>query len=190
MVAYNQALVVAYAKAIEAKLQRCGSAALMPDGQPRTVGVVMHVTEGKSGKKEFQQYLLADEQEEALKRRFKKVNDPLSFVVVTAKWMTGFNAPIEGVLYLDKPLKAANLFQTITRAQPSLEEPAHRAAQRLRPGRGLRRTGQSHRQGAGRSAAEDRRTRRDPCRRREPVVGKFVADLDPHRVPVRGHRQD
>lgn len=39
----------------------------------------------------------------------------MSFIVVTAKWMTGFNAPIEGVLYLDKPAKDTNLFQTITR---------------------------------------------------------------------------
>jgi len=123
VVTYNQALVVAYARAIEAELKRRGSAAHMPDGQPRTVGVVMHVAEGKSGKKEFQQYLLTDEQEEALKRHFKKVGDPLSFVVVTAKWMTGFNAPIEGVLYLDKPLKAANLFQTITRPNRPWKNP-------------------------------------------------------------------
>jgi type I restriction enzyme, R subunit len=115
VVAYNQALVVAYATAIEAELKRRGPAARTPGGKIRAVGIVMHVAEGKSGKKELQKYLLTDEQEEALKRRFKKVDDPISFVVVTAKWMTGFNAPIEGVLYLDKPLKAANLFQTITR---------------------------------------------------------------------------
>lgn len=34
---------------------------------------------------------------------------------MTAKLLTGFDAPNEGVLYLDKPLKAHNLFQTITR---------------------------------------------------------------------------
>jgi type I restriction enzyme R subunit len=123
VVAYNQALVVAYAKAIEAELKHRGSAAYTPDGRPRAVGIVMHVTEGKSGKKQFQQYLLTEEQEEALKRRFKQVGDPLSFVVVTAKWMTGFNAPIEGVLYLDKPLKAANLFQTITRPNRPWKNP-------------------------------------------------------------------
>lgn len=128
VVAYNQALVVAYAKAIEEELARRGTTAYLSaiDGvpaRPRTVGVVMHVTEGKGGKQEFQKYLLTDEQEEALKRRFKKVDDPLSFVVVTAKWMTGFNAPIEGVLYLDKPLKAANLFQTITRPNRPWKNP-------------------------------------------------------------------
>ena len=47
----------------------------------------------------------------------------MSFVVVTAKWMTGFNAPIEGVLYLDKPAKEANLFQTITRPNRPWKNP-------------------------------------------------------------------
>lgn len=47
----------------------------------------------------------------------------MSFIVVTAKWMTGFNAPIEGVLYLDKPAKDANLFQTITRPNRPWKNP-------------------------------------------------------------------
>jgi type I restriction enzyme R subunit len=115
VVAYNQKLVVAYARAIGNELTRRGST--------RTVGVVMHVPQDKSTPKAYQQYALTDEQEEALKRRFKNVNDALSFIVVTAKWMTGFNAPIEGVLYLDKPLKAANLFQTITRPNRPWKSP-------------------------------------------------------------------
>src|SRR5690606_13803472 len=77
----------------------------------------------KDTPKDYKQYLLTPEQEEALKRRFNKVDDPLSFVIVTAKWMTGFNAPIEGVLYLDKPAKGANLFQTITRPNRPWKNP-------------------------------------------------------------------
>ncbi|SDN05093.1 type I restriction endonuclease subunit R [Allokutzneria albata] len=123
VVAYNQRLVVAYAKAIEAELKRRGPVARMPDGQEREVGVVMHVVDSKNTPSVLKRYLLTDEQEEKLKRRFKKVEDPLCFVVVTAKWMTGFNAPIEGVLYLDKPLKAANLFQTITRPNRPWKNP-------------------------------------------------------------------
>lgn len=123
VVAYNQALVVAYATAIEAELRRRGEEASMPGVGTREVGVVMHVVDSKSTPPQYRQYLLTDEQEEALKRRFRKVEDPLCFVVVTAKWMTGFNAPIEGVLYLDKPLKAANLFQTITRPNRPWKNP-------------------------------------------------------------------
>jgi type I restriction enzyme R subunit len=125
VVAYNQELVVAYATAIEAELQRRAAAMSRPDGTSvlREVGVVMHVENSKDTPVAYKKYLLSDEAEEALKRRFKKVDDPLSFVVITAKWMTGFNAPIEGVLYLDKPLKAANLFQTITRPNRPWKNP-------------------------------------------------------------------
>jgi type I restriction enzyme R subunit len=36
-------------------------------------------------------------------------------VIVTAKLLTGFDAPIEGVMYLDKPLRAHTLFQAVCR---------------------------------------------------------------------------
>ncbi|MFI8089164.1 type I restriction endonuclease subunit R [Streptomyces sp. NPDC086080] len=121
VVAYNQRLVIAYTKAIEVELER--REAVMPDGRMREVGVVMHVADSKETPKEFKKHLLTPEQEEALKRRFKKVDDPMSFIVVTAKWMTGFNAPIEGVLYLDKPAKDTNLFQTITRPNRPWKNP-------------------------------------------------------------------
>lgn len=121
VVAYNQSLVMRYAEAIRAELDR--RRATMPDGRPREVGVVMHVADSKDTPKDLRRYLLTPDHEEQLKRRFKKVDDPMSFVVVTAKWMTGFNAPIEGVLYLDKPAKEANLFQTITRPNRPWKNP-------------------------------------------------------------------
>ncbi|MEV8378771.1 HsdR family type I site-specific deoxyribonuclease [Kribbella sp. NPDC056861] len=121
VVAYNQSLVVAYVGAIEVELER--RSAMMLDGRMREVGAVMHVADSKDTPKEYKKFLLTPTQEESLKRRFKKVDDPLSFIVVTAKWMTGFNAPIEGVLYLDKPAKDANLFQTITRPNRPWKNP-------------------------------------------------------------------
>lgn len=120
VVAYNQDLVVKYAERIEAELKRHGDRAALPnpDGTPgatREVAVVMSVVDSKDTPAHLKKHILSDGQVEDTKRRFKTVDDPLSFIVVTAKLMTGFNAPIEGVLYLDKPLRAANLFQTITR---------------------------------------------------------------------------
>lgn len=123
VVAYNQELVVKNAEAIEAKLKRLGDAALMPDGRQREVAVVMSVVDSKDTPAHLKKHILTTEQVEHIKRRFKKVDDPLSFVVVTAKLMTGFNAPIEGVLYLDKPMKGANLFQTITRPNRPWKNP-------------------------------------------------------------------
>ena len=53
--------------------------------------------------------------EAAVKGRFRDYDDPLQFLIVTAKLLTGFDAPIEGVLYLDKPLRRHTLFQAMTR---------------------------------------------------------------------------
>ena len=69
-------------------------------------------------------FRLSEAEEEEQKRRFLTPDDPLCFLVVTAKLMTGFDAPNEGVLYLDKPLKAHTLFQTITRPNRTWESPS------------------------------------------------------------------
>jgi type I restriction enzyme R subunit len=55
------------------------------------------------------------DEEAVIKDRFRDVEDPLKFVIVTAKLLTGFDAPIEGVLYLAKPLRAHTLFQAVCR---------------------------------------------------------------------------
>ena len=41
--------------------------------------------------------------------------DPLKFLIVTAKLLTGFDARSRACMYLDKPLRAHTLFQAITR---------------------------------------------------------------------------
>lgn len=41
--------------------------------------------------------------------------DPLSFLIVKSMLLTGFDAPIEGVMYLDRSIREAELLQTIAR---------------------------------------------------------------------------
>ncbi|GAA0341911.1 type I restriction endonuclease subunit R [Micropruina glycogenica] len=56
----------------------------------------------------------ADELEQVL-ARFNDPADPLQIIIVTAKLLTGFDAPILYCQYLDKPLKEHTLLQAITR---------------------------------------------------------------------------
>ncbi|WP_336649100.1 type I restriction endonuclease subunit R [Microbacterium sp. MMO-10] len=93
--------------------------ALIATGRDDQVAVVISAT----GKTEFDAFKLSEAEEEAVLDRFRDVNDELKFLVVTAKLGTGFNAPIEGVLYLDKPLKLHTLFQTITRTNRPWRNP-------------------------------------------------------------------
>lgn len=51
-----------------------------------------------------------------LDKEFKDVKNPLRVVFVCAMWLTGFDVKCLSCLYLDKPLKAHTLMQTIARA--------------------------------------------------------------------------
>ncbi|MCW2363861.1 MULTISPECIES: type I restriction endonuclease subunit R [Sphingobium] len=60
-------------------------------------------------------YYLDAEGEKDAKKRFKAYGQEPSFLIVCDKLLTGFDAPIEHVMYLDKPLKEHNLLQAIAR---------------------------------------------------------------------------
>jgi type I restriction enzyme R subunit len=107
VVAYDRELVVAY----EAEMKGL----LLERGLAYGVEVVMSVGTSKDEPKEFAKYALTRDEEARVKQRFVDADDPLAFLVVTAKLLTGFDAPIEQVMYLDKPLRRHTLFQAIAR---------------------------------------------------------------------------
>ncbi|MBM7556773.1 type I restriction endonuclease subunit R [Halanaerobacter jeridensis] len=61
------------------------------------------------------------EKQKQLIERFKKPDDPIKFLIVCDKLLTGFDAPVEQVMYLDKPLKEHNLLQAIARVNRRFE---------------------------------------------------------------------
>jgi type I restriction enzyme R subunit len=75
--------------------------------------IVMPTAGGKSD--QFAKWTLTKDEEEKLLDRFRDPGDPLKFLVVTSKLLTGFDAPILKVMYLDKPMKDHNLLQAICR---------------------------------------------------------------------------
>lgn len=102
IVAYDRATCVAYHETITK---------LLNEGEEASV--VM--TTVKDDPQEWDKWNIDRDQEAVIKDRFRDINDPLKFVIVTAKLLTGFDAPIEGVMYLDKPLRAHTLFQAVCR---------------------------------------------------------------------------
>jgi type I restriction enzyme R subunit len=102
IVAYDRATCVAYYNAISALLEPGEECAVV-------------MTTMKDDPAEWDQWNMDSAAEARIKDRFRDVNDPLKFVIVTAKLLTGFDAPIEGAMYLDKPLRAHTLFQAICR---------------------------------------------------------------------------
>lgn len=80
---------------------------------PEASAIVMHTQGGKGD--EYAAWKLSKDQEEKLLDRFRDPNDPLKFLVVTSKLLTGFDAPILQTMYLDKPMHDHNLLQAICR---------------------------------------------------------------------------
>ena len=122
VVAFDRALVVAY----EEELKRIVAERHLG----HEVAVVMTVGTSKEEPKEWVKYALTRDEEARIKQRFNSEGDRLAVLVVTAKLLTGFDAPIEQVMYLDKPLRRHTLFQAITRTNRRY---ADRAACRTSP---------------------------------------------------------
>lgn len=118
VVAYNRELAVAYTDKLNELLAGFEVSQVLAEVGTHDricAEVNISVSDAKDEDRALRAYQLSEADEEEQKRRFLTPDDPLCFLVVTAKLLTGFDAPNEGVLYLDKPLKAHNLFQTITR---------------------------------------------------------------------------
>ncbi|KZK75236.1 MAG: DEAD/DEAH box helicase [Pelodictyon luteolum] len=80
---------------------------------PDASAIVMHTQGGKSD--EYAEWKLTKDEEEKLLDRFRDSSDPLKFLIVTSKLLTGFDAPILQTMYLDKPMKDHSLLQAICR---------------------------------------------------------------------------
>ena len=80
---------------------------------PEASAIVM--TAAQHDPPEWKAHARDKDAEEKLLDRFRDPADPLKFVIVTSKLLTGFDAPILQVMYLDKPMKDHNLLQAICR---------------------------------------------------------------------------
>lgn len=80
-----------------------------------------------TGKDErFKAYDRSRDEEEKILDRFRDPNDPLKILIVTAKLLTGFDAPILQAMYLDKPLRDHTLLQAICRTnRPYADKKTH-----------------------------------------------------------------
>jgi type I restriction enzyme R subunit len=80
---------------------------------PEASAIVMSASPGDPPA--WKEHIRDKDAEEKLLDRFRDPADPLKFVIVTSKLLTGFDAPILQVMYLDKPMRDHNLLQAICR---------------------------------------------------------------------------
>lgn len=109
VVVYDKAACVAYKDALDAHLGTDVSAVVMS----------MDARDPQDWKDRF---ALDKDAEAKLLGRFNDASDPLQIIIVTAKLLTGFDAPILQAQYLDKPLRDHTLLQAITRTNRTYAE--------------------------------------------------------------------
>jgi type I restriction enzyme R subunit len=102
VVCYDRESCVLYKKAIDKLL-----------GDDHYTTIVMDTNNDKEDK--YKEWRRDRDEEGKLLDRFRDPNDPLKLVIVTAKLLTGFDAPILQVMYLDKSMKDHTLLQAICR---------------------------------------------------------------------------
>jgi type I restriction enzyme R subunit len=87
----------------------CVYSSSQEDNKPSEISEVQALRDG------LEAYYLDAEGEKDAKRQFKVAGQGPQFLIVCDKLLTGFDAPVEHVMYLDKPLKEHNLLQAIAR---------------------------------------------------------------------------
>lgn len=80
---------------------------------PKATTIVMDTNNDKADR--YKAYRRDRDQEASVLDEFRDPNNPLQLIIVTAKLLTGFDAPNLQVMYLDKPLKDHTLLQAICR---------------------------------------------------------------------------
>lgn len=112
VVCYDREACVLYKEALDRTLPEEASAVVM--------------TLGPSDPPEWRTRFERDKDtEEALLDRFRDPDDPLKILIVTARLLTGFDAPILQTMYLDKPLRDHTLLQAICRTNRPFPGKSH-----------------------------------------------------------------
>lgn len=103
IVCYDREATAKYKELLDELVPKEWSAVIYSPGDPNT------------SPEDLQKYNTTKQKREKLIAEFKDPNNPLRFLLVCDMLLTGFDAPVEQVMYLDKPLWDHNLLQAIAR---------------------------------------------------------------------------
>lgn len=103
IVAYDREAVATYKKLLDKLVPPEWSAVVYSPGDPN------------SDADDLKAYNTSKREREQIIEKFKDPKSSLKFLLVCDMLLTGFDAPIEQVMYLDKPLRDHNLLQAIAR---------------------------------------------------------------------------
>ena len=120
----GKAMIVTMSRRIAAALYDA-IAELRPDwvSDDDTAGRLKVVITGSAADDaELQPHIRSKEALKALKARAKDPADELELVIVRDMWLTGFDSPSMHTMYVDKPMRGANLMQAIARVNRTFKD--------------------------------------------------------------------
>ena len=107
----NKAMVVAYSRQ-SAYTMYNKFLELTPDWKDK---VNMIITSNNKDDEEMQKAIGSKKDKKQLEVDFKDMESSFKIAIVVDMWLTGFDVPGLGTMYIDKPMKAHNLMQAIAR---------------------------------------------------------------------------
>ena len=107
----NKAMVVAYSRNSAYTMYK-QFLELKPDWKNK---VHMVITSNNKDDEEMQKAIGSKKDKKKLEVEFKDMNSEFKIAIVVDMWLTGFDVPGLGTMYIDKPMKAHNLMQAIAR---------------------------------------------------------------------------
>jgi type I restriction enzyme R subunit len=120
----GKAIIVAMSRRIAVVLYD-QIASLRPEwvsGDDATGRMKVVITGSATDDETLQPHIRSKDALRALKSRAKDPNDPLEIVIVRDMWLTGFDSPSMHTMYVDKPMKGANLMQAIARVNRTFKD--------------------------------------------------------------------
>ncbi len=130
VVAYDRKAIILYKRAlnqvIAADFEKEGLSPAVSHQKANEMSACVYSSSQEDGKPsesayeesiraDLQKYYLDHDAEKEVKAQFKKWHQPPYFLIVCDKLLTGFDEPLESVMYLDNPLQEHNLLQAIAR---------------------------------------------------------------------------
>lgn len=107
----NKAMVVAYSRNSAYTMYK-KFLELRPDWKNK---VHMVITSNNKDDEEMQKAIGSKKDKKQLEIEFKDMDSEFKIAIVVDMWLTGFDVPGLGTMYIDKPMKAHNLMQAIAR---------------------------------------------------------------------------
>ncbi|WP_248514995.1 type I restriction endonuclease subunit R [Salinarchaeum laminariae] len=83
------------------------------------------ISEGHNDPEKIKEWTPSDSEKARYKESFVDPNGEVELLIVCDMLLTGFDAPVAQVMYLDKPLREHNLLQAIARVNRPFEEKTH-----------------------------------------------------------------